>query len=283
MALYRKWGKKAFIKNQERRQYSRETKLKAIKEHFESNKSYRQIAIDLMLTEPGIVSDWVAMYKEKGEESIKDTCSREAYKHHDDKVLEKEYKKLLLEKNLLEDKNLYVYKRDFETSGPYQKLGTNITVFIMPYGKLYLSPIIDFHTREILGYNVSNHPDYRQIDKMIKNLEKKHGKQIKEAILHSDQGWQYQMKRYQEKLKQLEIEQSMSRKRNCLDNSPTENFFGRMKEEMFYGKEYLYSDMDKLIKAIVKYIEYYNEERIVNKFHMSPLAYKIKLLSNQSN
>lgn len=95
MALYRKWGKKAFIKNQERRQYSRETKLKAIKEHFENNKSYRQIAIDLMLTEPGIVSDWVAMYKEKGEESIKDTCSREAYKHHDDKVLEKEYKKLL--------------------------------------------------------------------------------------------------------------------------------------------------------------------------------------------
>lgn len=195
----------------------------------------------------------------------------------------KKYKKLLLEKNLLEDKNLYVYKRDFETSGPYQKLGTNITVFIMPYGKLYLSPIIDFHTKEILGYNVSNHPDYRQIDKMIKNLEKKHGKQIKGAILHSDQGWQYQMKRYQEKLKQLEIEQSMSRKRNCLDNSPTENFFGRMKEEMFYGKEYLYSDMDKLIKAIVKYIEYYNEERIVNKFHMSPLAYKIKLLSNQSN
>lgn len=195
----------------------------------------------------------------------------------------KKCKNLLLEKNLLEDKNLYIYKRDFETSGPYQKLGTDITVFIMPYGKLYLSPIIDFHTREILGYNVSNHPDYRQIDKMIKDLEKKHGKQIKGAILHSDQGWQYQMERYQEKLKQLEIEQSMSRKGNCLDNSPTENFFGRMKEEMFYGKEYLYSDMDKLIKAIVKYIEYYNEERIVNKFHMSPLAYKIKLLSNQSN
>lgn len=76
----------------------------------------------------------------------------------------------------------------------------------------------------------------------------------------------------------------MSRKENCLDNSPTENFFKRMKEEMFYGKEYLYSDMDKLIKAIVKYIEYYNEERIVNKFHMSPLAYKIKYCQiNQIN
>lgn len=65
----------------------------------------------------------------------------------------------------------------------------------------------------------------------------------------------------------------MSRKENCLDNSPTENFFGRMKKEMFYGKEYLYSGMDKLIRAVVKYIEY-NEERIVNKFQMSSLHIK---------
>ena len=110
VALYRKWGEKAFIKNQERRQYSRETKLKAIKEHFENNKSYRQIAVDLMLTEPGIVSDWVAMYKEKGEESIKDTCSREAYKHHDDKVLEKEYKKLLEDLERTKAENDYLKK-----------------------------------------------------------------------------------------------------------------------------------------------------------------------------
>ena len=195
----------------------------------------------------------------------------------------KKCKNLLLDKNLLEDKQLYVYKRNFETTGPYQKLGTDVTVFIMPYGKLYLSPIIDFHTREILAYNLSEHPDYRQIIKMFKNLEEKHGNKTKGAILHSDMGWQYQMQKYQDKLKELEIEQSMSRKGNCLDNSPTENFFGRMKEEMFYGKEYLYKDMDSLIKAVVKYIEYYNEERIVNKFHMSPLAYKTKILENQTN
>lgn len=84
-------------------------------------------------------------------------------------------------------------------------------------------------------------------------------------------GWQYQMEKYQERIKELEILQSMSRKGNCLDNSPTENFFGRMKEEMFYDKEYFYKDMDSLIKAVVKYIEYYNEERIVKKFHMSPV------------
>ena len=194
----------------------------------------------------------------------------------------KKCKNLLLDKNLLEDKQQYVYKRNFETAGPYQKLGTDVTVFIMPFGKLYLSPIIDFHTREVLAYNLSEHPDFRQISNMFKELEKRHGSWIKGAILHSDQGWQYQMQKYQKRLEELKIEQSMSRKGNCLDNSPTENFFGRMKEEMFYDKEYLYKDMDSLIRAIVKYIEYYNEERIVNKFHMSPTAYKTKLLANQT-
>ena len=193
----------------------------------------------------------------------------------------KKCKNLLLDKNLLEDKNLYVYKRNFETTAPYQKLGTDVTVFIMPFGKLYLSPIIDFHTREILAYNLSEHPDYCQIDKMFKELEKKHGKKIKGAILHSDMGRQYQMAKYQEKIKELEMLQSMSRKGNCLDNSPTENFFGRMKEEMFYDKEHLYKDMDSLIRSIIKYIEYYNEERIVNKFHMSPVMNKTKSLEKQ--
>lgn len=136
------------------------------------------------------------MYKEKGEESIKDTCSREAYKHHDDKVLEKEYKKLLEDLERTKAENEYL-KKSF--------------------------PLV------------------------------------------------------LERSKQL-----MSRKENCLDNSPTENFFGRMKK-MFYGKEYLYSGMDKLVRAVVKYIEY-NVERIVNKFQMSSLAYKIKYCQiNQIN
>ena len=69
----------------------------------------------------------------------------------------------------------------------------------------------------------------------------------------------------------------MSRKGNSLDNTPTENFFGKMKEEMLYDKEYLYDDMDSLIKSIIKYIEYYNEERIINKFHMSLVICKTKL------
>jgi len=95
----------------------------------------------------------------------------------------KKCKNLLLDKNLLENKNLYVYKRNFITAGPYQKLGTDVTVFIMPYGKLYLSPIIDFYTREILAYNVSEQPDFRQITKMFDELEHKHKGEINRGIL----------------------------------------------------------------------------------------------------
>ena len=55
-------------------------------------------------------------------------------------------------------------------------------------------------------------------------------------ILHSNQGWQYQMVGYQEILRENGIQQSMSRKENCLDNSAMESFFGRLKTECYYGK-----------------------------------------------
>lgn len=165
--------------------------------------------------------------------------------------------------------------RNFVAMYPYQKLGTDVTVFIMPYGKVYLSPIIDFLTREVLAYDLSEHPDYRQIDRMFEDLEQKHGMNISNAILHSDQGWQYQMSKYREKLAKLEMTQSMSRKGNCLDDSPTENFFGRMKEEMFFGKEDRYSSMRDLKKAIHKYMNYYNNERIVTRLTMSPIQYRV--------
>ena len=165
--------------------------------------------------------------------------------------------------------------RNFSTECPYQKIGTDVTVFIMPFGKLYLSPIIDFHTREVLAYDLSESPDFRQIKRMFEQLVDKHGLNVSGAILHSDQGWQYQMEKYRLKLAELKITQSMSRKGNCLDNSPTENFFGRMKEEMFYGKEKLYRNMNQLKRAINEYIEYYNYIRIVNRLGMSPIEYRL--------
>ena len=84
-------------------------------------------------------------------------------------------------------------------------------------------------------------------------------------MIQSDQGTQYQSSRYREKLEKMGIVQSMSRKANCLDNSPTENFFGRMKMEMWYGMNMSIKNVETLLAAIDEYITYYNTTRIISK------------------
>ena len=92
-------------------------------------------------------------------------------------------------------------------------------------------------------------------------------------ILHSDQGWQYQMKQYQRMLKKKGIVQSMSRKGNCLDNAIIENFFGILKSELFYLKKY--NSVKELESDIKEYIRYYKYERIkLNLKGMSPVKYR---------
>lgn len=167
-----------------------------------------------------------------------------------------------------------ILNQDFSTEKPYEKLGTDVTVFITQYGKLYLSPVIDFHTREVLAYDLSEHPTFSQIRRMLDRLVSQHGDQLQGTILHSDQGWQYQMRYYRKFLKEHGIIQSMSRKGNCLDNSPTENFFGRLKTEIYYDREYSFRSLTDLKKTINRYINYYNQERIVSRLGTSPTKYR---------
>ena len=160
------------------------------------------------------------------------------------------------------------------TSQPYEKAGTDVSLFSLDEASVYLSPIIDFNTREVLAYVAGQDAKMDKIMSMLKQLEETHGDQIKGMMIQSDQGVQYQNSRYREKLEQLGIIQSMSRKGNCLDNSPTENFFGRMKMEMWYGHEDEYQSVEELLVAIDEYIEYYNTTRIVSKLKMSPVDYR---------
>lgn len=93
-------------------------------------------------------------------------------------------------------------------------------------------------------------------------------------ILHSGQGWQYQMKQYQALVKDKGGRQSMSRKGNCLDNSLAEKFFGLLKSELVYMKEY--KTIEELEKDIIEYIDYYNNKRINGKLKgMSPVQYRV--------
>jgi len=164
--------------------------------------------------------------------------------------------------------------QDFKTSRPYEKAGTDITIFPLEEETVYFSPIIDFHTNEILAYSVGLDAKMDKIKNMLDMLEMEHGPRITNLILHSDQGVQYQNSRYQFRLKDLKILQSMSRKGNCLDNSPTESFFARMKEEMWNGLEDTYKNSDALINKIHEHIKYHNEIRPVLKLKTSPLKYK---------
>ena len=100
-------------------------------------------------------------------------------------------------------------------------------------------------------------------------------KEAKGIILHSDQGWQYQNKRYQRLLKEKGIIQSMSRKGNCLDNAVIENFFGLLKSELFYLKKFKF--VEDFIKELKSYIKYYNTKRIKIKLKgLSPVEYRTK-------
>ena len=94
-------------------------------------------------------------------------------------------------------------------------------------------------------------------------------------IFHSDQGWQYQHVYFRQALKDHKIIQSMSRKGNCYDNCIMETFFGRMKNEMFYGHEKEYSSFETFAKAVDSYINYYNNERIQEENKMDA-SYKIQ-------
>ncbi|WP_416389290.1 transposase [Mycoplasmopsis arginini] len=105
---------------------------------------------------------------------------------------------------------------------------TDVSEFHIPSGKLYLSPIIDAHNREIISYSVSRSPNFKQIKDMLDRAFEKH-KNLDGLIFHSDQGWQYQMEEYRNILKQKNILQSMSRKGNCYDNCIIEFFLAQWK------------------------------------------------------
>ncbi|MEN9908873.1 MAG: hypothetical protein RLZZ540_2022 [Bacteroidota bacterium] len=165
-----------------------------------------------------------------------------------------------------------ILDRNFKAAMPNQKWATDVTEFNVSGKKLYLSPIIDLFNGEIISYELSERPHFKQIVNMLEKSFRKIPNNTN-LILHSDQGWQYQMNQYRVLLKEKGIKQSMSRKGNCLDNAIIENFFGTLKSELFYLKKY--SSINQLKKEIIEYINYYNNDRIkLNLKGMSPIQYR---------
>ena len=159
--------------------------------------------------------------------------------------------------------------RDFHTEKPNQKWVTDVTEFSLFGQKLYLSPILDLHNGYLVSYSISDRP----VLSMVTTMLNKAFERIPDGtglILHSDQGWQYQHKQYQRMLREKGIQQSMSRKGNCLDNAVMENFFGLLKSELLYLQEF--ESMEHFKRELLDYLDYYNNRRIKAKLKGLPPA-----------
>ena len=177
-------------------------------------------------------------------------------------------------------KNL-VHRR-FYTNVCHQKITTDTTEFkyfevdskgVVRQNKLYLDPFMDLFNSEIISYRISEKPNAVAVMEGLKEAIRLTSDCPYRRTFHSDQGWAYQMKAYSYQLKKHKIFQSMSRKGNCLDNSPMENFFSLLKQEIFHGETY--RSFDELKTAIDCYIYYYNHERMKKKLnYQSPVQFR---------
>lgn len=128
--------------------------------------------------------------------------------------------------------------------------------------KLYLSAIIDLYDRYPVSYAVSARNDnklvFKTFDKAIALNP------CANPIFHSDRGFQYTSKMFKKKLVKQEMRQSISRVGHCIDNGPTEGFWGIIKAEMY--QMYEITDESSLRFAIKDYIRFYSEERPQDRY-----------------
>jgi len=169
-----------------------------------------------------------------------------------------------------------ILNRQFTTDQPNTKWVTDITEFKLFGEKLYLSPVLDLFNGEIITYTIGSRPTYSLVSDMLEKAFERLSEED-ELLMHSDQGWHYQMKQYRNALQEKGITQSMSRKGNCYDNAVMENFFGILKSEFLYLKEF--ESVEHFKQELEKYIMYYNNQRIKAKLKgMSPVQYRTHAL-----
>jgi transposase InsO family protein len=163
-------------------------------------------------------------------------------------------------------------QRQFQASEPHQKWVTDVTEFNVRGDKLYLSPMMDLYNGEIIAYEMQPRVHFPLVGNMLKKaLNKLAGHAW--PLVHSDQGWHYQMPAYRRQLAAHGLTQSMSRSGNCLDNAAMESFFATLKSEFFHLNKF--SSIEQLREGLRRYIHYYNHHRIKSKLRgLSPVQYR---------
>ena len=172
-----------------------------------------------------------------------------------------------------------VLNQVFDETIPYKVLHTDVTEYKLTNGKkVYISPVVDEASLEILACAVSYSPEMKTIYRMLDELKASLPKDAR-PILHSDQGFQYQNAGYQARLKEMNITQSMSRKGNCHDNAPGETIFNLMKRECLNRLKI--GSLEEMRQVLNDYIYWFNNIRRSNKLkYTTPVKYRNRVLAS---
>ena len=168
-------------------------------------------------------------------------------------------------------------ERNFHSSEPNQKWLTDITEFAIPAGKVYLSPILDCFDGLPVSWTIGTSPNAElantMLDRAIQTL-----KSDEKPIVHSDRGAHYRWPGWIHRMDQAGLTRSMSKKGCSPDNSACEGFFGRLKNEMFYGHDWRGVTLEQFIDCVDDYIKWYASKRIkLSLGGMSPIDYRKSL------
>ena len=161
--------------------------------------------------------------------------------------------------------------QNFKAHQPNEKWGNDITYVRTQQGFVYLAVVKDFFDGSIVGFALAAQPSIRLVLRALRAAVAR-DPAVQGVILHSDQGSQYQSAAYQTLLAQYGIIPSMSRRGNCYDNAPTENFFSQLKEEWLRHRQL--QDFQEALGSVQAYIHFYNYERIQLKTKLTPMEFR---------
>ena len=170
-----------------------------------------------------------------------------------------------------------IVNRNFHADAPNILWLTDITQFTLPNFKCYLSPIIDCFDGKVVAKRISLHPNAEltnsMLDDAIATLTKE-----EHPICHNDRGCHYRWPGWIKRCESAGITRSMSKKGCSPDNSACEGFFGRLKNEFFYGRDWRGVSFEEFSESLEGYIEFYNKKRIKKSLGwMSPDEYRRSL------
>jgi transposase InsO family protein/transposase-like protein len=152
--------------------------------------------------------------------------------------------------------------RHFQATAPNKKWLTDITEFQIPAGKVYLSPMIDCFDGLVISWSIGTSPDADLVNTMLDSAVETVADSDDRPIVHSDRGSHYRWPGWISRIHDAKLIRSMSRKGCSPDNAACEGFFGRLKTELFYSRDWRATTIDQFMAVVDSYIRWYNEKRI---------------------